>query len=261
VSCLTDYIGTGGKYATAQNACTTTTQPPFGFNGQVSVMILSRYPLSNTDTYILPSTNFRQAVSYARVQLEDTSFDFYCGFFSSTLVAATVQYPPWGFYGNDADPNASDQTGAYAQEQLLQADDLIKWVAKKSAGRPAIITGDWRSGLGVIGDGGLPPPDSGLYAPPTDLVPTTINKLLSPSSGFVPVAAPNWIPQCNFCPQSENPENTGTMSGYFVLQPFLSNWGSNSQAATIDESLLFTQPPAQPLSPYYGLNFHVQRPQ
>jgi len=174
-----------------------------------------------------------------------------------------VPYPPWGLYGNDADPTSAGQTGAYAQEQLLQADDLIKWVAKKSAGRPAIVAGDWRSGLGVNGDGGLPPPDSGLYAPPTGLVTTTIGKLLSSASGFVPVVAPGWTPQCNFCPETENPENSGTTVGYFVLQPFLSNWGMNPQAATIDESLLFTQTPSAtaPLSPYYGLTFHVQRPQ
>src|ERR1019366_8541620 len=59
LSCLTDYIGTGGTYSTAQSACETSLQPPFAFNGQVSVLILSRYPLSDTDTFILPSTNFR----------------------------------------------------------------------------------------------------------------------------------------------------------------------------------------------------------
>ena len=263
VSCLTDYIGTGGTYSTAQNACATSLQPPFGFNGQVPVVILSRYPLSDTDTFILPSTNFRQAISYARVQLEDTSFDFYCGFFSSTLVASTVPYPPWGFYGGDGSPGDPNENGAYAQEQLLQAKDMIKWVAKKSAGRPAIIAGDWRSGLGVNGDGGVPPPDSGLFAPPTGLVTTTMQAL---TAAFTPVMAPGWSPQCNYCPQSENVLNSGTTVGYFVEQPFLANWGSSPQSATIDQSLLFTQSNVDqgngtigPLSPYYGLNFHVQR--
>src|ERR1039458_1476878 len=35
----------GGTYSTAQSACETSLQPPFAFNGQVSVLILSRYPL------------------------------------------------------------------------------------------------------------------------------------------------------------------------------------------------------------------------
>ena len=264
VSCLTDYVATGQAYATGQNACETTTQPPFGFNGQVSVAILSRYPLLDTDTFILPSTNFRQGISYARVQLEDTQFDFYCGFFSSTLVATTVPYPPWGFYGGDGGLGDPTENGAYAREQLLQAKDLIKWVAQKSGGRPAIIAGDWRSGLGVNGDAGVPP-DSGLHAPPSPLVLPTVQTL---AAAFTQVTAPGWTPQCNFCPESDNVLNTGQTAAYFVTQPFLANWGSNPQAATIDETLLFTQSNVDqgngktgPLSPYYGLNFHVQRPQ
>jgi hypothetical protein len=265
LNCIIDYVASNDTFQTAQTSCETSTAPPFGFNGQTSVVILSRYPLIATDTYILPSTNYRQAVSYARVQLEDSTVDFYCGFFSSTLVAGTIPYPSWGFYGNGGAPGEPGPTGAYAQEQLLQAQDLIGWVQQKSGSHPAIIAGDWRSGEGTS-DGGLPPADSGMFAAPIPLIPATVDKL---SKAFTPVVAPGWAPgQCNFCPASENILNSGQPQPYFVAQPFLANWGSGASTATIDESLLFTEATVAlpngmmaPISPYYGLNFHVQRPQ
>lgn len=266
--CIIDYAASEQPYSTGQSACTGIAQQPFGFGGQVSQLILSRYPLSNSDTFILPSTNYRQAVLYSRVQLEDQQVDFYCGFFTSTLIAQDLPYV--GDYGNGGDPGTPYEGGAYANEQYLQALRLIDWVKKKSAGRPAIIVGDWRASVGVPDAG---PPGPGLFTPPSSLVPGTVGTL---ASAFTAVAAPDWVPQCTYCPQTENPLNTGTSVGYFTTQPFLYNWGTPQQAAAAvqEESLLYTTPtvtPSQnsgfadaglvPLSQYYGLNIQIIRPQ
>lgn len=275
--CIIDYAASDQPYNVGQQACTSIAEAPFGFDGQVSQLILSRYPLLDSDVLILPSTQYRQAVLYSRVQLEDQQVDFYCGFFTSTLIAQDLPYV--GPYGNDGDPNSPNTGGAYANEQLLQAQDLIQWVQKKSNGgdgrpaRPAIIVGDWRSSVGVPDAG---PPGPGIFAPPIDLVPETV-KTLANGQGWTLVSAQNWTPQCTYCPQSENPLNLGQSVGYFMAQPFLYNWGSPTQAAAAvqEQRLLYTDPSAVtpgptsefdaatmvPLSQYYGLNVQVIRPQ
>lgn len=264
LNCVIDYVVGQQPFDTAYSQCTQNTSYPYAFNGQSATAILSRYPIIQSDVLVLPSTNYRQTVSYARVQLEDSQVDFYCGFFSSTLVADTLPYPSWSPYGNGGTPSDPSGAGAYGQEQKLQAADLITWVGKKSQGKPAIIAGDWRSGVGN-GTGGTPP--MGMYATPENLVPET-QAVLRAANGWVPAAPPNGWTQCNFCPESENPLNTGMPQAYYVSQPFLANWGTGANAATIDESLRFTDNVIDlgngmkgPISPYYGVQIHVQRPQ
>jgi hypothetical protein len=195
--------------------------------------------------------------------------------------------PYVGPYGKDADPNTSQQGGAYANEQNLQAQRLVAWVKQTSGDTtmglapctspdqidagggktcvvPAIIVGDWRASKGQL-DGGM-----GMYAPPTDLVPSTIDTL---AAAFTPVQAPGWIPQCTYCPQNNNVLNTGSSVGYFMNQPFLYAWGSSPATAVQEEQLLYTTPVVQPslssgidasavpLSQYYGLNIQIIRPQ
>lgn len=260
--CILDYAVSYQPYQDGQNACTNLAQQPFGFQGLVSQMILSRYPLLNSDVFILPSTNYRQAVLYSQVQLEDQTVDFYCGFLTSTLVAGSVPYE--GFYGAGGNPTSTDTNGAYANEQLLQAKDLIAWVTKKSGNNPAIIVGDWRSSVGVGGDGGAPPPDSGLFSPPVDLVPLTVQTMTN-APDWLAVQGTSWTPQCTYCPSSENPLNAGVSQGFFMTQPFLYKWPTTAGQVT-DESLVYTDNSVSsagnnvPLSQYYGLNFHVQRP-
>jgi hypothetical protein len=281
--CIIDYVASDQPYNIAQSACTGLQQQPFGFDGQLSNLILSRYPLLDSKVYILPSSQYRQGVLYSRVQLEDQQVDFYCGFFTSTLVAQDLPYV--GPYGGDADPNSSQQGGAYANEQGLQANRLVDWVHSVSGGAnlppctadqvdaggastcavPAIIVGDWRASQAA--EAGAP---MGMYAPPVDLVPNTLVTL---ENAFTAVAAPGWPPQCTYCPQSQNVLNSGSSVGYFMNQPFLYAWGGSPQTAVQEEQLIYTQPVVQPgansgidaslvpLSQYFGVNIQIIRPQ
>jgi len=262
--CIIDFAASDQTYANGNTACTMTPAPPFGFGGQLSNLILSRYPLLNTKSYIFPSTNYRQGALYAQVQLEDQMVDFYCTFLQTTLIASEQPYT--GYYGNGGNPVGETSGGAYANEQLWEATQFIKWVKATSGSRPAIIVGDWRSSLAGPADAGPSNPDAGIFTSPSALAPETQN-LLGMMGNFVPVSAPDWIPQCTYCPEGDNPLNVGQNQGYFMLQPYLLNW-PDAKTAVQTEQLIYTQPSPEvlfndanaPLSQYFGLNFQVVRP-
>lgn len=251
--CLVVYFASDETWGTARTACETDARPPLGFQGQNSTMILSRYPLQSSDALILPSTNYRRTVLYSQVQLEDQTVDFYCGFFITTLISSDLPYV--GAYGN----GNADSDKSYQAEQLYEAQQLAAWVQQKSQGRPAIVVGDWRSSLGG-GDGG---------SAPQPISPGTMQYLFGlGNQGWTPASASSWQPQCNYCPQGQNVYD-GPNDSYFMEQPFLVNWTGDATQATTDESLLFTQNTVPiggdaglgPVSPYYGLNIRVLRPQ
>jgi hypothetical protein len=256
--CLIDYIATDELFSTVQSECTTDSTPPLAYLGQENSMILSKYPLLNTDVLVLPSTLYRRSVLYAQVQLEDQTVDFYCGFLISTLIAADLPYD--GNYGGSylSDAGVDDSTLGWDSEQLLQAQQLVAWVQSKSKGRPAIVVGEWRSSLADTGHG------VGALNPQT-------MQLLQGSAGWTaavpgPTSGSAWVPQCSYCPTSINPYN-GPTASYFVSQPFLVGWPDPTNAMK-DESLVFTgntvplagDAGAGPLSPYYGVNISVLRP-
>ena len=262
-NCLIVYIASDTSWQVAQNNCTTDTRAPLGFSGAENSMILSKYPLNNTDIYVLPSTLYRRSVLYASVQLEDQSVDFYCGFLSTTLNASALPYN--GNYGN----GATDSQTAWQNEQTYQGQQLISFVQGKSGSNPAIIVGDWRSSIGVSADAGVSPPPNTFL--PNDLNPATMTQFQQ-TSGWVfagsavdPSPSP-WATQCNFCPEQENPYNL--TDSYFVSQPMLANWPSTGPGTITSEQLVFTQGAVSedggtdndPLSPYYGVNISVVRP-
>ena len=260
--CLIDYVASDESWGTCQSHCTTDLTPPLGFDGQDQSIILSRYPLTNMDVLILPSTLFRRSVLYAQVELEDQTVDFYCGFLISTLIAADLPYD--GAYGNGA---MDSQTG-WDSEQLFQGQQVVSWVQKKSQGKnPAIVVGEWRSSIGAASDAGMP---GGGQSLPKDLNPQTMQLFQStPGWTFATASgtATSWVPQCNYCPSPQNPYN-GPGDSYFTLQPILANWPGDPTTAATDESLQFTEGVLQldndaglgPISPYYGVNIRLLRP-
>ena len=136
--CIIDYVVSDQPYGASQTACMNNAQAPFGYGGQVPVVILSRYPLTDTDAFILPSTDYRRAVLFSRVQLHSCkTVDFYCGSFTSTLIAQDEPYT--GNYGAGGDPNSTSSGGAYANEQILQAQRLAaaKAICRQRSGSPA----------------------------------------------------------------------------------------------------------------------------
>ncbi|HEX3343537.1 MAG TPA: hypothetical protein VHS09_03145 [Polyangiaceae bacterium] len=261
--CLVVYTVSDTSWSTSENNCTTDTRPPLGFSGAQNSMILSKYPLLNTDTLVLPSTDYRRTVLYAQVQLEDQTVDFYCGFLTTTLNADALPYV--GSYGN----GATDSLTAWQNEQAYQAQQLVAYVQQKSGAsnppNPAVVVGDWRSSQ---------PAATGAMGPPGTSLPNALSNqtmdFFQKQSGWIfavdQSTGTSWGPQCNFCPASENPYNL--TDSYFVVQPMLVDWPGDVTHATTSEQLLYTTGVVNlggdgglgPPSPYYGLNFRVLRP-
>jgi hypothetical protein len=271
--CLVVNIASDSTYQQSRTSCTTDNRPPLGFGGAMNSMIISKYPLLNSDALILPSTLYRRSVLYSQVQLEDQTIDFYCGFLMTTLNYSALPYA--GAYGGNpgCDPAQSECSKTMWQnEQLWEAQQLVNWVGQKSGSatppNPAILVGDWRSSIGVSPDAAAPAPGTNL---PVDLSIGTMNLFKGTAQwtfATPPSSSSSWTPQCNFCPIGENPYN-GATDSYFVAQPMLAYWPGDPTTAATDMSLVYTQPALSlgndagqqgPVSPYYGVNVRIIRP-
>ncbi|HEY1692905.1 MAG TPA: hypothetical protein VGG39_12130 [Polyangiaceae bacterium] len=263
--CVVLNVAGDTSYGNTQTQCTTNSQPPIAFGGAENSLILSRYPLVNTDVFILPSTFYRRSILYAQVQLEDQTVDLYCGFLMTTENATVLPYE--GSYGN----GATDSQTAWNNEQTYEAQQFAQWVQQKSGSTnpptPAIMVGDWHSSYAVSPDAGTPP--SGAFLP--NAINTATMDVFKNAGWTFTYPAVNsgsaWQPQCNDCPIQENPYN-GSTDQYFFSQPMLVNWPQGSTATT-DQSLFFTEGHVDlgadagegPLSTYYGVSVDVHRPQ
>ena len=97
---------------------------------------------------------------------------------------------------------------------------------------------------------------------------------MSGPGGLTLATGQNWpaAGQCNNCPGTVNPLNAPNTTSYFTLQPFLYQWPMQGGGGNpmLDEQLIFTQNVISvgdsgaalnaPISPYYGINFHLLRP-
>jgi len=254
-ACLADHLESQNQYGNTRNACTTDVRQPFAFDGQNPSMLLSRYPLTNQEVFVLPSTNFRRAVLYAQATLEDQTVDVFCGFLSSTLIYASIPYT--GQYGGGADP-ATD--AAYNAEALLQADKTIAWVKQKTdaSKRPAILVGDWHASVqfDVMDSMG------GKTTVVDPLHPETVNKF---RQAFTRVNAPGWVPRCSDCPASINRYNGDVTTKWLFYDMYVVNWPPN---AATEQSIVFDKPVVPlpdgttgMLSLYFAMNAKLLRPQ
>ncbi len=229
------------SFADSKNNCNTDAHNPYNFAGETPSMILSRYPLSNPDVYVLPSWLYRRSVLFAKVELEQgTSVDFYCAQLSSPLLDALLPYA--GDYSN-----GNDATG-YDVEQLLQVKRTIDYVKTKSAGRPAILAGDWHA--------------SEMQASPVldDLNPEVFKTL---RAAFTEALPSGYQRSCTYCPLAQNAYN-GDKS-YAWLDAFLYGFPDR---ATTDAAIFFDQRTVTlsdgttkgNLSQTFGFNVRVIRP-
>jgi exonuclease III len=178
--------------ATLADRCKTIENQDLAFRGQNGVMILSRFPLSNEDTFVVPGTWNRRVVVNATATLPNgAELDVYCNHLTPIFnVTGINTFPYTGQYGG----GATTEPEQWEAEQRLQAEKLITYVQQTSGTRPAVVLGDINAGREVTDAGG----QIVLYAegePTLDVLESVLTL----------GAAANYEPLCTFC--DTNPLN------------------------------------------------------
>lgn len=168
-----------------QEDCNTNPQAAFAHLGMGSGMVLSRYPIKDSETYVLPSTMFRRTVLRTTIQLPDEELvDVYCGHLSF-VQGATVPYT--GLYGQGLTTPAG-----WANEQTLQVQRWIDFVNEKSSNERLVV---------IAGDAASSKENKSVTPALLGLNPATIETL---EKAFFPGIAPNYSPACTICAAPEN---------------------------------------------------------
>jgi hypothetical protein len=238
-------------HARTREICNTDLRDYMAFDGATDSLVLSKYPLSDVETFVLPTTGYRRVVHYAKVKidLEKDPIDFFC----AELSAAFGRLVPYhGFYAPDA------ATDPWLQEQLWQTQQVIDYVKRKSSGRPAIIAGDWATSEEWINPQGMKHVD--------DQNPEVIRLL---NGQLVPAVPPDYQPLCTECASTQSTCTQCTANAYnealnvWQLRTYLWNMEPSDAAAA---RLFFTEPvtvptgQTLPLSDRWGYEVEIKRP-
>lgn len=225
-----------------RDRCTKDVRDYKAFDGVTDSFILSKFPLTDTKTYVLPSTSYQRVVQYAKVEIEKDKFiDFYCG----ELSAAFGDLVP--YYGHYAVAGGGDP---WEQEQVWQANLVTKFVKATSGARPAIITGEWAAARAYKSADGK-----------HDLEPQSPQVLDALEKVLIPALPKDFVPFCTECAAPENPYN-GDKS-IWQYRTYVFNMPTTSG---VEASAFFTEMPLtvggekRPISKRWGFNTRVLRP-
>lgn len=187
-NCITVGSLADASHAQVKTQCETDNREYKAFNGGTSSFVLSKFPIKNAETYVLPSTSYQRVVHYGQVEIEKDKFvDFFCGELSAAFGDLV---PYYGYYAVDGkgDP--------WEQEQLWQANLVVKYVKAKAGTRPAIITGEWAASKEFKDK------DGKVFIDPQS--PQVIDAL---DKGLIPALPPGFVPFCTECAAPANPFN------------------------------------------------------
>jgi endonuclease/exonuclease/phosphatase family metal-dependent hydrolase len=199
-----------------------------GFGGESSPMLLSKHPLKNVDTLVLPGCWQQRSVIRATATLANgADVDIYCNHLTPVNDDAFIPYTcPWG-------GTAMTDKEKWEAEQLLQANKLLAWAASRPKGKVVLL-----------GDINASPKTSDAT-----LQSYGVATLDAISKVYVEALAPSFQPQCTFCrknPLVHDVENT------WLDHVFL---GAIDKSAVKSTEVTFTQDP--PMSDHYGLRVVV----
>lgn len=244
--------------ATLADRCKTIENQDLAFRGQNGVMILSRYPLSNEETFVVPGTWNRRVVVNATATLPNgAELDVYCNHLTPIFnVTGVNTFPYTGQYGGGATTDPEQ----WAAEQRLQAEKLINYVQATSGTRPAVVLGDINAGREVRDANG----EIVLYAegePTLDVLESVLTL----------GAAADYEPLCTFC--DTNPLNgVEDTLPVWIDHIYLHELDANAVVSTertfdefvvpvqIDDGMGGTTDALVPLSDHYGLKSVLRIP-
>lgn len=185
--------------------CGTDPRDQFAFRGASTEIMLSKYPLSDTQSYVLPSTGYRRSILAAKANVGSADdpelIDVFCGQLSY-IHGSTLPYV--GQYGAETTaPEVEDPITGWSSENYLQAKRATEWIeSTRDPDALTIIAGDLSSGDEDA---------TGLTAQN----PATVRLF---RSTYAEALAPGYEPKCNFCAFPENPY--GGESGFWLAHIF-----------------------------------------
>lgn len=186
--CLAPQLPTE-TFANIRTACTTNARAGLAFGGQSGTMILSKHPLSDTETVVLPGTWNRRVITRATATLPNGArVGVYCNHL--TPVFEGLAFPYTGRYG-------CGQTGrdGWVAEQTAQARELIAYVQRRDGAGRAIVLGDFNAG-----------PSSRAGQP--EIIETAPETYAILTAAFREALPSGYVPQCTFCPENALTDNT-----------------------------------------------------
>lgn len=224
-------------FATIRDQCANDVNAGLAFDGQNGVVILSRHPLSNVRSHVLPGTWNRRIITRATATLpNDVEVDVYCNHLTPIFDGLTFPYT--GQYGE-----GDVGSGGWAAEQLLQAEKLIALVEEESLERRAFVLGDFNAGRGHQVDGDYVIVSEGLQ---------TYERL---AESFTEALAPGYEPICTYCPT--NSLNAPSTSPVWIDLIFMANVPAEAVLETsriLDQDIVEIEGSSPvPLSDHYGL--------
>jgi endonuclease/exonuclease/phosphatase family metal-dependent hydrolase len=233
------------KLADIRDSCSTVgPNQNLSYDGQNGLMILSRYPLSNEENWVIPGTWTRRVINRATATLPDgKELDIYCNHLTPIFSNPAFVYT--GQYGGDG--MSSEER--WEAEQFLQAQKLIDYVERRSGESPAVILGDLNSGHGfteadIVAEG----------EPTLDLL----------EEAFTPAYPADYEPLCTYC--GDNPLIDAETSVWIdqILLHQLDRSVVRSTERTFDEPSVEVDTPDGamliPLSDHYGIRSVIELP-
>ncbi len=142
--CLASALPTE-TFSSIRTLCETNPAAGLAFGGQNGVMILSKHPLSNIETLVVPGTWNRRVITRATATLPGARrVTVYCNHLTPQF--DSTAFPYTGRYG-------CGRVGreGWASEQLAQARRLVQWVTQTGGTDPVVVAGDFNSGPASAG--------------------------------------------------------------------------------------------------------------
>jgi hypothetical protein len=218
-----------------RDACANNPRAIRGYDGQNPQLLLSRFPLENQVTYVLPSSWVTLVALKATAKLPGgAAVDVYCTGLGSVRDGLTVPYT--GDYGQ-----GEVDKGGWANEQRWQAEKLVSFVQRTSGTGKAVVLGNFQSSRA---EG-----DNLEFGEPG-----TLDYL---ASQWQPAAAAGYKPRCTVC--GDNPL-APVDSSYELVHGYVKNIPPSairSTERTFMDPVEFPadagNPPPGPMSSEYGL--------
>lgn len=165
-----------------RQACVDDPQARFAYRGSLGIAVLSKYPMGEASSFLLPSTGWQRGLMRVPIDLPNgAALDVYCG--DLTLPVSGPVFPYVGHYGGEAEDDAR-----WVSEQLLQAERVVQ-----------IINDHTTSGMRVV-------LASTTYAGPAYkqdakqiLVEQSPEVFELLSKTFAPLVPPDYVPSCTQC--------------------------------------------------------------